>query len=148
MPRRSESREREWTSFCRVLGRMGRLLHPRKQASGAYAPVKPRLHPLLDLVIGDRGVTLAIGDVKASDVDKPGVLSWADVSVRSYGSTLHLNHKGTKAHIQDAVAAVIAALRRIGRRVSYHDLIRHENQNGYLAILQVPGAWAEPGLAR
>lgn len=146
MPRWSQSREREWKSFCRVLGRMGASLKARRDPDGGYrtAPAK-RLHPLVELLIGDAGVAAAIGPVTACEEEQQGVLSWVNVRDAGSGTTIRLNHKGTREHSQRALDAAIDALRAIGRRVSFRDMIRHENQNGYIALIRV--ADPAPGLA-
>lgn len=136
----SQSRRDEWRGFCRALSRMGRALQRQKNPAGGYAPKRVERHPLLELVIGAPAVRDAIGDVVVSDVAQESVLSWINLSHGHGGTTLRLNHKGPKKRCQEALEAAIAAIRAFGRRVSYYDLIRHENQNGYFALLRVPDA--------
>ncbi len=140
MRRWSEARERDWKRFTRALGRMGRLLQRQKVEApvGSYAPLERERHPLLEIVIGAAGVRAAIGDVAESEHDEKGVLSWASVRLTEGAATIRLNHKGTKERCQQALDAALDALRRMGRRVSYRDLIRHENQNGYVALIRCP----------
>jgi hypothetical protein len=138
----------DWPLFRRALARMGRLLAEIKAPAGGYAAPRQARHPLLELVMTDAGVRDAIGDVADSDAEAKGVLSWASVSVAGGGVTIRLNHKGRQERCQAALDAMRAALRRIGRRCSFHDLIRHANQNGYLALLRVPDAPMTPVLVR
>lgn len=138
----------DWTSFCRVLGRMGRLLQRRRTPEGSYTPVREQRHPLLDIVIKSPAVIAAIGDVKATDQEQRGVLSWADVRQGDTAATIRINHKGTHENSQRALSAAIDALRRFGKRVSFRDLIRHPNQNGYIALIRVAGGAPSLGFAR
>lgn len=142
MPRWSLSRQREWRGFTRALSRMGHALARQKAEVGSYqAPRRERRHPLLQIVMGDANVRDAIGDMVVAEHEQSGVLSWLDISHGTAGgSTLRINHKGAKARCIAAMEAAIAAIRRAGRRVSFHDLIRHDNQNGYLALLRIPDA--------
>ena len=149
MRQRSGSREREWKSFKRALARMGRLLQRQKAPEGGYGPKREQRHPLLELIMGAPAVVSAIGDVSASDAEEKGVLTWASVSEASHGTTLRLNHKGTRERCEEALRAALDAIRRIGWRIPYHDMIRHENQNGYLMLIKVRGVPVqELGFAR
>lgn len=140
----SPERETEWSVFRDALARMGRLLKARRRESGGYAPRRESRHPLLELVLGDTQIRRAIGEIKPLTEKRKGVLSWASVGSAAGGAvTLRLNHTGTKASCQSALAAMLDALRRAGHRIIFHDLLRHEDQNGYSMVARV----REPTLA-
>lgn len=149
MRRWSKSRRSEWSGFCRVLSRMGRLLERHRKVEGGYVSLKtPRLDPLLELAITEPGVLASIGmsadgkpcAVLAMETAKKGVLSWVNLRRGGDATTIRINHKGPRERCQAAADAVAAALQRLGRRVTYRDIFRHENQNGYVALLRVPDA--------
>lgn len=149
MTRWSTSRVHEWKSFCRALGRMGQLLARDKAPAGSgYVAPRRQEHPLLDIVTKARDVIAAIGEVKISDREEKSVLSWASVAQSDGSATIRLNHKGTKARSQQALDAAIDALRSAGRRVGFRDMIRAENQNGYLMLIRVRDAAPALGFAR
>lgn len=148
MRRWSEAREDDWTAFCRALKRMGGILKRRKAPEGGYAPKRERRHPLIELVMGAKSVVSAIGEIQESDTEARGVLSWVSIRETDGGTNVRLNHKGTKERCHEALQAAVDAIRRAGRRVSYYDMIRHENQNGYLMLMRVPDAAPALGFAR
>lgn len=144
MRRWSDQRESEWDGFCRALGRMGRALTERKRAGGGYEKKREARHPLLDLVLTSPQIREAIGAVVPGVAKLKGVKSWASVGSAAGGAvTLRLNHTGTKESCAAALSAMIEALRRAGHRIIFHDLLRHEDQNGYSAVARV----REPTLA-
>lgn len=153
MRRWSDQRESEWDGFCRALSRMGRALTERKRAGGGYDKKREARHPLLEIVLNSPQIRGAIGAV-APSVDKPkqkieghSQRSWASVGAAAGGAvTVRLNHTGTKEACAAALSAMIDALRRAGHRIVFHDLLRHDDQNGYLAVARVREPELTPAL--
>lgn len=150
MRRWSDQRESEWGGFCRALGRMGRALAARKRDGGGYEKKREARHPLLNLVLTSPQIRDVIGtvvpgaDKPKQKIDGKSIRSWASVGSAAGGAvTLRLNHTGTKESCAAALSAMIDALRRAGHRIIFHDLLRHEDQNGYSMVARV----REPTLA-
>lgn len=144
MRRWSDQRESEWDGFCRALSRMGHALAKRKRVGGGYERKREPRHPLLDLVMSSERIRDAIGAVVPGQAKVKGVRSWASVGTAAGGAvTLRLNHTGTKEACAAALSAMIEALRRAGHRIIFHDMLRHDDQNGYSMVARV----REPTLA-
>lgn len=157
MRRWSKTRQAEWSGFTRILARMGRLLERHRKPEGGYVSLKtPRLDPLLELAITEPGVLSSIGlspegkpcAVLAMEHAKKGVLAWVNLRRGGDATTIRINYKGPRERVQAAADAVAAALLKMGRRVGYRETFRHENQNGYVALIRVPDAPLALGFAR